>query len=91
MRVFYEREKGVPAEPTEAIAAAKRCSRQRERIRCVQREMEFCEAVMEEMELLPEREKRILREAYTEILNAERAEYERRRAVLLDLGYDDYA
>ena len=90
MRLFYEREESVPDEPYAAIAAAGRCKIQRERIRSVQSEMDFCEAAMEELELLPECVKQTLRETYNEILDKERKQYARCREALLELGYDDY-
>lgn len=90
MRLFYEREESVPAEPYAAIAAAGRCKIQRERIRKVREEAEYAADVLFDLHLLDERIKDGVMSAYRDKLASEEAEYARCREVLLELGYDDY-
>lgn len=88
-RMFYEREESPPQEDLYRNLAANACRKQRETVRFFRNELEDVEGFLEEMRFVPPELKEQVRAVYTGLLQEAEQEYERRRGVLLEMGYDD--
>lgn len=87
--LFYEREESPPQEDKNWRFAAQACSKQRDQLRFFEHELEDVEGFLQEMRFLPSEIKEQVRQVYVGLLEGAKQEYEKRRAVLLEMGYDD--
>ena len=93
MRIMdYEREERRPNEENAmAFLAAKDCAKQRETVRFLKHEREDAVTMLDELRCLPSGWKAATQALYDEMVAEAEHEYQRRRTILLEMGYDDYA